>query len=262
MTVIGTNEKKVSVMSAKPADIPYMPLPKPVNTTPQVNATKGPTFNDAFSQFLNKAQKVEKEPSRAGAPAASKIPAQFKPVDPVNSPVMMAAQVKMPVTPVQVKMPALPIQVKMPATPAQMKMAPSLPATIQLKMGPTAAPSMQLKVPTTVKVPAAQIKQQLLQNISRTPATGIQRQQEEWTNKMILEAQQKKQLPPSPGQKVKTEMIQPYVSNQNGGMAVQPNIQEGQQVFYTINGTYNGNSHYNTQQPHYNMNGNGYQQSY
>lgn len=51
MQVIETKERKVTVMSAKPNDLPATyPTPKP---QPQItNATSGPSYNDAFAMFL------------------------------------------------------------------------------------------------------------------------------------------------------------------------------------------------------------------
>jgi hypothetical protein len=71
-------EKKVSVMPAKSSQIPYIPPPKPVDTTPKVNASKGPTFNDAFSQFLN-THKTEKD-----VKSGTKVPVMVKPGESVK----------------------------------------------------------------------------------------------------------------------------------------------------------------------------------
>ena len=55
VTVIEKSDKKVTVMSGKPVDIP-LPQPK-IPTTPQVNASRGPSYNDAFAQFLQSSSK-------------------------------------------------------------------------------------------------------------------------------------------------------------------------------------------------------------
>lgn len=55
VTVTSTEEKKVTVVSGKPIDIPLPPVKKP--TAPQVNASRGPSYSDAFAEFLQASNK-------------------------------------------------------------------------------------------------------------------------------------------------------------------------------------------------------------
>jgi hypothetical protein len=70
VTVIQTNEKKVTITSAKPVDVPLPPKPQVKPTTPIINASQGPSYNDAFAQFLKQSSKP--------APAAPKTSDNLK----------------------------------------------------------------------------------------------------------------------------------------------------------------------------------------
>ena len=203
------------MMTAKPSVLPYIPSPKPVDTTPKTNVTRGPSYNDAFAQFINKkAQPVENEPVKV------------RPVGPVaGSP--PASQVKYS-TPVAVLV-------------KQVQAAPQV---------LIAAPAIQTQITP--------------QDSSQVDFSVVQQRQEDWTSTVLQQMQQKK-LPTSTNiQRVKTERIQPYVSNQDNGMSVQQNTQGGQSVYYTIQNTQIGYQPQNSQQQqqNFNMNGQGYQQSY
>lgn len=52
MTVIETKEKKVTVMSAKPSQVPNIIRLPPRPQKQPVNATQGSSYNDAFAMFL------------------------------------------------------------------------------------------------------------------------------------------------------------------------------------------------------------------
>ena len=71
VTVIEKSDKKVTVMSGKPVDVP-LPQPK-IPTTPPVNASRGPSYNDAFAQFLQSSTKP-KAPETVKSNVAKKEP--------------------------------------------------------------------------------------------------------------------------------------------------------------------------------------------
>lgn len=220
-------------MTAKPSVLPYIPSPKPVDTTPKVNVTRGPSYNDAFAQFINKkSQPVEKEPVKVKLVTGSPPVSQVKYTTPV------AAQVKYP-TPVAA-------QVKQVQVAPQMKQVQVAP---QMRQVQAALPTKQA--------------QSSPQETSNDAYSVVQQRQEDWTNTVLQQVQQKK-LPASTNiQRVKTERIQPYVSNQDNGMSVQQNTQGGQSVYYTIQNTQIGyQPPNNQQQQNFNINGQGYQQSY
>lgn len=56
MTVIETKEKKITVMSAKPSSLPKLPVEEVVPQTSKVKPA-GPTYSDAFAQFLQGSSK-------------------------------------------------------------------------------------------------------------------------------------------------------------------------------------------------------------
>lgn len=69
MSVVGSKEKTVTVMSGKPSELP---IPQPKSATPSFSAApKGPSYNDAFAQFLQQASKAPispAKPNRAPSP--------------------------------------------------------------------------------------------------------------------------------------------------------------------------------------------------
>ncbi|CAG9809290.1 unnamed protein product [Chironomus riparius] len=71
VTVFEKSDKKVTVMSGKPVDVP-LPQPK-IPTTPPVNASRGPSYNDAFAQFLQSSNKP-KAPETVKVNVAKKEP--------------------------------------------------------------------------------------------------------------------------------------------------------------------------------------------
>jgi hypothetical protein len=82
VTLIETKERKVMVMSAKPSDVPNI-VPQPVTAQPPKSlANQKPSFNDAFSQFLNVQKKVPPVPISNASGPQQKIVVQSK--QPVN----------------------------------------------------------------------------------------------------------------------------------------------------------------------------------
>lgn len=183
--MIETKGKKVSVMSAKPSDLQNILPPKVLDTTPKVNVTRGPSYNDAFAQFITSSSRPPEPP----------------------------------------------------------KVANALPSTTSIQ---------------------PQLKPQAIQQVTPPPqvVSIVQKKQEAWTNNVLQQVQQKKLPASTTIQRVKTERIQPYVSNQQNEMTVQQNVQPGQQVFYTIRNAATIALNSPQQQQNLNLNGNGYQQSY
>ncbi|KAG5673222.1 hypothetical protein PVAND_003286 [Polypedilum vanderplanki] len=70
VTVIEKNERKVTVMSGLPKEVPLLQTP-PVKAQSQVNASRGPTYNDAFAQFLQNSNKVKQPEPVVKSPAAA-----------------------------------------------------------------------------------------------------------------------------------------------------------------------------------------------
>lgn len=173
VTVIQTKERKVSVMSAKPSV-----LPKSIEPTAKLEKTlptkaSGPSFNNAFTQFLMS------QKSKADDPDPSET--QSTPVLPV------------PVTNLQQKV----IVEKVKQSP------PSFNQFIERNKSPM------------------------------TNVTPVQKQQEDWTNKILEQTQQQVNLITS-NQRVTTERIQPYVSGQTNIYRNQVKAENGKQVFCTI----------------------------
>lgn len=94
VTVFESTEKKVTVTTGKPIEVP-LPQQKKQPTTPQVNASRGPTYSDAFAQFLQSSSKpkanevvkkgerlpIRKEPQPKSV-KQNKPPAQRSPKNP------------------------------------------------------------------------------------------------------------------------------------------------------------------------------------
>lgn len=177
----------VPVTLAKPSLLQNILPPKVLDTTPKVNVTRGPSYNDAFAQFITSSSR----PNLGNEPP---------------------------------------------------KIVTSLVSEVQ--------PQVKLEIPQKV--------------ILSLPSVSIvQKKQEAWTNNVLQQVQQMQRLPASTTiQRVKTERIQPYVSNQQNEMMVQQNVQPGQQVFYTIHNATLTLSTQQQQPQNLNMNGNGYQQTY
>lgn len=72
VTVIEGNEKKVTVMSAKPKEIPFLPAPPKPSPSPVIN-NRGPSYNDAFAQFLQNA-KTKPETTKTTSAAPKPLP--------------------------------------------------------------------------------------------------------------------------------------------------------------------------------------------
>lgn len=81
MTVIEQSGRKITVMTSRPSELPSELLSLKVNPgqpqlTPVVNATKGPTYSDAFAQFLMGKSSVPTEPAAPKALTPVQQPAR------------------------------------------------------------------------------------------------------------------------------------------------------------------------------------------
>lgn len=156
-------------MSAKPSDLPSIRTQPLKPQPPPTNATTGPSYNDAFAQFLQGHTRVPVSTTTASLP-----------------------------TPVAAATPQI------------------NPTKVSAKVFVQAAPT---------KLPPQ------LQKSAEPKVTVVQQKQEEWTNQVLKQSQQKPLQ-----QRVTTERIQPYVSGQTPVYAVQQNISNDNapQVYYTI----------------------------
>lgn len=159
----------MTVMSAKPSDLPSIRTQPLKPQPPPTNATIGPSYNDAFAQFLQGHTRVPVSTTTASLP-----------------------------TPVAAATPQI------------------NPTKVSAKVFVQAAPT---------KLPPQ------LQKSAEPKVTVVQQKQEEWTNQVLKQSQQKPLQ-----QRVTTERIQPYVSGQTPVYAVQQNISNDNapQVYYTI----------------------------
>lgn len=79
VTVIEKNEKKVTVMSGVPKEVPFLQATTAKPQSAAQNATRGPTYSDAFAQFLQSSKSKPEAAKVVPVPAAPKAPKKEAP---------------------------------------------------------------------------------------------------------------------------------------------------------------------------------------
>lgn len=197
--MIEKSGKKVTVMTGRPNDFPTLKThPVKPHSVPTVNATKGPSYNDAFANFLLGKSNVPTEESASSAPKNNQTTQQT---------VRIVSKATVQTNPLN-----------------RVVLTASIPAkVIQVIQQPVTAP----KVHVQQNFQRAQVSRPQPKS-----ETEVQQKQEMWTQKVLKQTQQKP--PPSPQEKVKTERIQPYVTGQSQLFSVQPIVSNSQPVLYGI----------------------------